>query len=97
MNEARDADAKALDSEEEQELQEAGAIGVSQNQGYHFGCPNNKDYSIFGSVLGSHYFGNFRFCSGRILFGVLKVWGEGRRMFAWSQHRFWDSGLRSRV
>ena len=39
---AIDADAKALDSEEEQELQEAGA---------------------------------FRFCSGRVLFEVLKVWG----------------------
>ena len=30
---------------------------VSQNRGYHFGGPNNKDYSILGSILGSPYFG----------------------------------------
>ena len=28
-------------------------VGVSQNEGYHFGGPNNKDYSILGSILGS--------------------------------------------
>ena len=28
-------------------------VGVSQNQGYLFGGPNNKDYSILGSILGS--------------------------------------------
>ena len=32
-------------------------MGVSQNYGYLFGGPNNKDYSIFGSILGSPYFG----------------------------------------
>ena len=32
-------------------------MGVSQNQGYHFRGPNNKDYSILGSILGSPYFG----------------------------------------
>ena len=32
-------------------------VGVSQNQGYHFGGPYNKDYSILGSILGSPYFG----------------------------------------
>ena len=31
--------------------------GVSQNQGYNFGGPHNKDYSIRGSILGSPYFG----------------------------------------
>ena len=30
---------------------------VSQNSGYHFGCPYNKDYSILGSILGYLYFG----------------------------------------
>ena len=32
-------------------------MGVSQNYGYHFGGPHNKDYSILGSILGSPYFG----------------------------------------
>ena len=32
-------------------------MGGSQNSGYHFGGPNNKDYSIMGSILGSPYFG----------------------------------------
>ena len=32
-------------------------MGVSQNQGYLFGGPYNKDYSILGSILGSPYFG----------------------------------------
>ena len=32
-------------------------MGVSQNWGYHFGGPCNKDYSILGSILGSPYFG----------------------------------------
>ena len=32
-------------------------MGVSQNWGYHFGGPNNKGYNIFGSILGSPYFG----------------------------------------
>ena len=31
-------------------------MGVSQNQGYPFGGPYNKDYSILGSILGSPYF-----------------------------------------
>ena len=30
---------------------------VSQNYGYPFGCPQNKDYSILGSILGFPYFG----------------------------------------
>ena len=32
-------------------------MGISQNYGYHFGGPHNKDYSILGSILGSPYFG----------------------------------------
>ena len=28
-------------------------MGVSQNYGYLFGDPHNKDYSILGSILGS--------------------------------------------
>ena len=31
--------------------------GVSQNYGYLFEGPHNKDYSILGSILGSPYFG----------------------------------------
>ena len=30
---------------------------VSQNYGYHFAGPQNKDYSILGSISGSPYFG----------------------------------------
>ena len=32
-------------------------MGISQNYGYLFGGPHNKDYSILGSILGSPYFG----------------------------------------
>ena len=32
-------------------------LRVSQNYGYLFGGPNNKDYNILGSILGSPYFG----------------------------------------
>ena len=32
-------------------------IGGSQNSGYDFGGPHNKDYSILGSILGSLNFG----------------------------------------
>ena len=34
-----------------------GYMEVSQNQGYLFGNPHNKDYSILGSILASLYFG----------------------------------------
>ena len=32
-------------------------MGVSQNQGYHFGGRNNKDYSFLKSKVGSPYIG----------------------------------------
>ena len=32
-------------------------MAVSQNQGCLFGASYNKDYSIWGSILGSPYFG----------------------------------------
>ena len=32
-------------------------MGGSQNYGYLFGGPQNKDYSILGSTSGSPYFG----------------------------------------
>ena len=32
-------------------------MGVSQNKGYHFGAPYNKDSSILGSILGSPHLG----------------------------------------
>ena len=37
---------------------------VSQHWGYLVGGPHNKDYSIFGSILGSPYFGKLRFRAG---------------------------------
>ena len=47
--------------QEEEEVtwntEEEAQMGVSQNYGYLFGGPNNKDYSILGSKLGSPYFG----------------------------------------
>ena len=43
-----------------------GDRGVSQNQGYHFGGPHNKDSRILGSILGSPYFGKLPYlqCGG---------------------------------
>ena len=38
-----------------------GNLGVSQNYGYLFGSPHNKDYSILGSILGFPYFGKLPF------------------------------------
>ena len=32
-------------------------VGVSQNWGYHFRGPHKKDYSVWGSMLGSPKFG----------------------------------------
>ena len=32
-------------------------MGVFQNEGYFFGGPSNKDYSIWGSILGYPNFG----------------------------------------
>ena len=32
-------------------------MGISQNYGYLFGGPHNRDYSILGSILGFPYFG----------------------------------------
>ena len=42
--------------------------GVSQNYGYLFGDPYNKDYSILGSILGSPYFGKLAYlgCKGTV-------------------------------
>ena len=34
---------------------------LSQNNGYLLGCPQNKDDSILGSVLGYPYFGKLPF------------------------------------
>ena len=44
--------------------------GVSQNFGYHFGGPNNRDYSIMGSILGSPNFEKLPFKA-----EGLQVWG----------------------
>ena len=32
-------------------------VAVSQNYGYLFGGPHNKDYRILGSILGSSFLG----------------------------------------
>ena len=40
-------------------------LGVSQNWGYHFRGPHNKDYSILGSILGSPHFGKLPFHNSR--------------------------------
>ena len=56
---------KKMENEMETEDIE-GIIGirVSQNYGYHFGGPHNKDHSILGSILGCPYLGKvpFRAC-----------------------------------
>ena len=31
-------------------------LGVAQNQGYHFGGPNCKNYDSLGSISGCHIF-----------------------------------------
>ena len=51
-------------------------MGVSQNQGYHFRGPHNKDYSILGSILGSPYLGKLP-CIG------LRVWVWGLGFEVW--------------
>ena len=38
-------------------------IGVSQNWGYLFGGPHNKDYNLLGSILGSPFLGNYQMTS----------------------------------
>ena len=43
-------------------------MGVSQNWGYHFGGPCNKDYNILGSILGSPYFGKLPYSRFHFLF-----------------------------
>ena len=48
-------------------------LEVSQNEGYPFGGPNNKEHSILGSILGSLYyrklpFGHVRFSTNCGLF-----------------------------
>ena len=48
-------------------------MGVSQNSGYLFGGPNNKDYSILGSILGSPYFGKLPYWGFEL--------GENRQLF----------------
>ena len=34
-------------------------IWVSQNEGYLFGCPYDKDHEIVGSMLGTPIYGNY--------------------------------------
>ena len=43
--------------EKKMETTIVGYMGDSQNWGYLFGGPNNKDYSILGSILGYPSFG----------------------------------------
>ena len=46
---------------------------LSQNYGYHFGGPNNNDYSILGSVLGFPYLGTLPFSVQGLGFWVTTV------------------------
>ena len=63
-------------------------MGGSQNQGYHFEGPHNKDYNILGSIWGSHYLGKlpnitravaFRSIDKKILLGTDPVACGGKR------------------
>ena len=51
-------------------------MGVSQTNGYHFGGPNNKDYSILGSMFGSPYLGKLPYRSflGYMLIFSRSIW-----------------------
>ena len=65
-------------------------MGVSQNLGYHFGGPHNKDYSILESMLGSPYVGKIPYTSlqnDRDDLGLRHFLIPGS---AFSQHQFWD-------
>ena len=53
-------------------------VGVSQNWGYPFGDPHNKDYNTLGSILGSPYFGKLPYTLLGHLEGVSA--GYGRSM-----------------
>ena len=55
-------------------------MGVSQNQGYHFEGPSNKDYSILGSRLGAPYIG--------IIQGM--YWDNGKE----NGNYYWGLGFR---
>ena len=46
--------------------------GVSQNEGYLFGGPYNKDYGILGCILASPYLGKLPQCLPR--YRVQDVW-----------------------
>ena len=52
-----------------------GDLGVSRNWGYLIGGPNNQDYSIWGSILGSPYFGKLPLL-GSPYFGKLPLLGS---------------------
>ena len=53
-------------------MQETFHMGVSQNLGYHFGGPNNQDYSIWGSILGPPILGNYHTLVSLLLFQVYR-------------------------
>ena len=46
---------------------------VSQNWGYPFKGPNNKDCSILGSILGSPYFGKLPYRVNRDHWGYIGI------------------------
>ena len=51
-------------------------MGVSQNQGYRFWSPNNKDYSILGSIFGGFpILGNYHIHGG--MDGWMDGWMDG--------------------
>ena len=55
-------------------------MGVSQNYGYPFGGPQNKDYSILGSILGPFILGNYQ------IFRVVLL--HFREVVAYSQQKY---------
>ena len=66
-------------------------MGVSQNWGYHFGGPNNKDYGILGSILGFPYFGKLTYeAASKLLVCSLLVLKLGRPL---SISTFWGPSL----
>ena len=49
-------------------------MGVSPIWGYHFEGPNNKDFSILGSILGSPYFGKLPYSARNLIIVSLYAW-----------------------
>ena len=60
---------------------------------YLFGGPNNKDYSILGSILGSPYFGKLPSSTGSGISGQHVGSRDGRGIFLWGLGCIWKFWL----